>query len=209
MRLKRYGIVLESLTADHLEMVRLWRNQDYIRERMQFQKRLTRVDQERWFKQLDPSTNIYWVIRYNDYPIGLIHIKDIDHQLLEGEAGIFIGEPSFLEMPQPMLAIIFMMELAFYAFGLKELKAKIHSDNVKAQRFNLELGYRLHSDQPTGFQYYTVDGSEFESATRSIRTSSAKMYGGRSQFVLNDDSDVWHLKLKMLNAEANQYFNPD
>ena len=38
MRLSRYGIVLESLTSDHLEMVRLWRNQEFVRCNMQFKE---------------------------------------------------------------------------------------------------------------------------------------------------------------------------
>ncbi|MDP6908803.1 MAG: hypothetical protein QF371_04815, partial [Flavobacteriales bacterium] len=78
MRLSRYGIVLETMTADHLEMIRLWRNQDYIREKMQFQELLSRTDQQAWFKTLDADTNLYWIIRYKKYPIGLVHIKDMD-----------------------------------------------------------------------------------------------------------------------------------
>ena len=34
MRLLRYGVTLETLKSEHLEMVRLWRNQDY--DRYQF-----------------------------------------------------------------------------------------------------------------------------------------------------------------------------
>ncbi len=109
MQLQRYGVVLETLKAEHLEMVRLWRNQEFVRKNMQFQDVLSRADQERWFAGLNESKNLYWIIIYNDYPIGLIHIKDIDFDAESGEAGIFIGEPSYLEMPQAMLAILFMM----------------------------------------------------------------------------------------------------
>ena len=55
MRLQRYGVVLETLKAEHLEMVRLWRNQEFVRSNMQFQGVLSRADQESWFSKLDEN----------------------------------------------------------------------------------------------------------------------------------------------------------
>jgi len=208
MRLQRYGIVLETLVSDHLEMIRLWRNQDYIREKMQFQKLLSREDQQRWFNQLDLEKNVYWVIRCNEYPIGLIHIKDIGLETEGGEAGVFIGEPSFLEMPQAMLAILFMMEIGFYALGLNQLKAKIHEDNYKAIRFNLNLGYQLEPDQPKGFQYYSVNKEQFEIGTKAIRKSSMNTYGASTSFQVSEPRSLWEKKLEIPSAEAKKYFNP-
>jgi len=206
MRLSRYGIVFESLTADHLEMVRLWRNQDYIREKMQVNRLLSRKDQEEWFRNLDSTNNVYWIIRYNQYPIGLIHIKDIVPDQMEGEAGIFIGEPSFLEMPQAMLAILFMMELGFFGLGLNRLKAKIHNENKKAIRFNLNLGYQLEPKQPDGFQYYSVIKEQFEVATETIRNSSIKTYGANTAIDVGESYSIWEKKLANLGADAKQYF---
>lgn len=207
MKLTRYGIVLETMTADHLEMVRLWRNQDYIREKMQFQELLERSDQQHWFESLDPQTNLYWIIRYNDYPIGLVHIKDVDTELAQGEAGIFIGEPSFLKMPQAMLAILFMMELAFYAFGLKQLQAKIHHLNHKAIRFNCDLGYELSPDQQEGFQYYSVTKTGFERSTEILRDCSISLYGDSTTFDDLHPNSFWDNYLKSLSHETKTYFN--
>ena len=181
MRLKRYGITLESLRRDHLEMVRLWRNQDHIRKNMQFQDTLTREDQQLWFDSLDMERNLYWIIRSNDYPIGLIHIKEIDDELNVGEAGIFIGEPSYLHMPQPMLAILFMMELSFHSLGLELLKAKIKSGNQHAISFNKQLGYGLLPNQSEGFQYYRVDQQGFDVSTKKLRVSAQHMYGTETE----------------------------
>jgi len=180
MRLQRYGVTLETLKPDHLEMVRLWRNQDFVRNYMQFQDALSREDQEKWFAELDMNRNLYWIIRTHEYPIGLIQIKEVDLETSSGEAGIFVGEPSYLEMPQPMLAILFMMELAFNALGLKKLQAKIKSGNQHAISFNQKLGYELVPGQKEGFQYYEVDAAAFDKATSALRSSSAKMYGPKT-----------------------------
>lgn len=180
MRLQRYGVTLETLKPDHLEMVRLWRNQDFVRNNMQFQEELSREDQEKWYATLDMNQNLYWIIRAHAYPIGLIQIKDVDLQNSSGEAGIFVGEPSYLEMPQPMLAILFMMELAFFALELKKLRAKIRTGNQHAISFNQKLGYKLLPDQHEEFQYYEVSEGEFSLATARIRSQSARMYGAET-----------------------------
>jgi RimJ/RimL family protein N-acetyltransferase len=207
MKLTRYGIQLETLTAEHLEMVRLWRNQDYIRSRMQYQQVLTSEDQLRWFKHLDPEKNLYWVFRHNDYPIGLVHIKDIAADGTVGEAGVFTGAALYLESPQPILAILFMMEIAFYVIGIEKLKAKIHHENVKAIRFNLQLGYQLVPDQAEGFQYYEVDKARFENFTRSLRSDSQRLYGSSTSLSLSD-GEPWHAHFVRFAEQQHQAFMP-
>ena len=208
MQLVRYGIQLEMLQSDHLEMVRLWRNQDYVRNNMQFQDLLSREDQENWFANLDKDRNLYWVIRTHGYPIGLIHIKNIVSNCTEGEAGIFVGEPSYLEMPQPMLAILFMMELAFFALGIGSLKAKIKSGNQHAISFNKKLGYSLDPDQSEGFQYYSVSEESFRRATARIRTQSEHMFGNDT--VVAQVSKLNELSSGLIRgiSKADCYFNP-
>jgi len=207
MRLQRYGVVLETLKAEHLEMVRLWRNQGFVRSNMQFQGVLSRADQESWFSKLDENKNLYWIIIYNDYPIGLIHIKDIDFELDSGEAGIFIGEPSYLEMPQSMLAILFMMELAFSVLKLKTLKAKIQAGNKHSINFNERLGYELNANQKSEFHYYDVTQEQFEKATNKLRVSAAKMYGEETGIKLSGRELNLHRKLATI-ADDTSYFNP-
>jgi RimJ/RimL family protein N-acetyltransferase len=208
MRLSRYGIVLEALNTDHLEMVRLWRNQEFVRCNMEFKDLLSREDQEKWFSSLDRGRNLYWIIRTHDYPIGLIHIKNLDDGLTEGEAGIFIGEPSYLDMPQSMLAILFMMEMAFLGLGLKQLKAKIRSGNEHAISFNRKLGYEVVPNQPEGFQYYAVNKERFMQATNKLRLQAQHMYGSETVIVQVSEFNQLRTKLIAGISNAERYFNP-
>jgi len=208
MRLSRYGIVLDSLTADHLEMVRLWRNQEFVRSNMEFKELITRDEQEAWFQSLDLEENLYWIIRTHDYPVGLIHIKNIDLDEMVGEAGVFVGEPSYLEMPQPMLAILFMMELAFNALSFTKLKAKIKSGNTRAINFNEKLGYQLVPDQPQGFQYYDVSKDEFETATSKLRSQSKHMYGDKTLIAQSTVRTKLATRLVAGIQDSEDYFNP-
>lgn len=208
MRLSRYGIVLESLSEDHLEMVRLWRNQEFVRCNMEYKELISREQQEEWYSQLDKERNLYWIIRTHDYPIGLIHIKSIDKDQNSGEAGIFVGEPSYLEMPQPMLAILFMMELGFFSLGLKLLRAKIRSGNTRAITFNQKLGYSLVPDQPEGFQYYEVLKDTFELATSKLRSQSKHMYG--SETTVESVSNLGELGNRLVRgiSKSDKEFHP-
>ena len=208
MRLQRYSVTLETLKPDHLEMVRLWRNQDFVRKNMQFQDTLSREDQEKWFAELDLNQNLYWIMRTHEYPIGLIQIKDADLKALAGEAGVFVGEPSYLEMPQPMLAILFMMELAFYALGLKKLKAKIKTGNQHAISFNQKLGYKLVPNQPEGFQYYEVSENDFSLATERLRSQSVNMYGAETVVEEVTKLNVLGSSLVKGISRVDEYFNP-
>jgi RimJ/RimL family protein N-acetyltransferase len=207
MRLKRYGIGLDSLNNDHLEMVRLWRNQEFVRCNMQFKELISREQQEAWFENLDKERNLYWVIRTHEYPIGLIHIKNIDWRGPEGEAGIFVGEPSYLSMPQPMLAILFMMELAFEALEFTKLKAKIRSGNTQAIEFNQKLGYQLLPGQPEGFQYYVVNQQEFNKATSKLRGQSSRMYGDVTEVLKPSVRTKVEAKLIAGIQESERLFN--
>lgn len=208
MRLSRYGIVLDSLSSDHVEMVRLWRNQEFVRNNMEFKEHITREAQESWYQSLDFEKNLYWLIRTHDYPVGLIHIKNIDLDEMVGEAGVFVGEPSYLEMPQPMLAILFMMELAFYALSFRQLKAKIKSGNNRAIDFNEKLGYKLSSKQPEGFQYYDVSKDDFEQATSKLRQQSRHMYGGQTTIEQSTVRTKLATRLVAGIQDSESYFNP-
>lgn len=207
MRLSRYGITLESLASDHLEMVRLWRNQEFVRCNMQFKEILSRKDQEQWFTNLDQNRNLYWVIRAHGYPIGLIHVKNISSNGSEGEAGIFVGEPSYLEMPQPMLAIFFMMELAFSALNMNLLRAKIKSGNQRAISFNRKLGYEPETQCAEEFQYYSVSQQRFSVATNKLRNQTAKMYGFET--LVDSVGNKSQLEQRLLSGleNASAHFN--
>ena len=49
MKLEKYGICLEKLTHDKIELVRRWRNHPKIRRYMEFREEITPEMQEKWF----------------------------------------------------------------------------------------------------------------------------------------------------------------
>ncbi|MDX2362351.1 MAG: GNAT family N-acetyltransferase [Crocinitomicaceae bacterium] len=144
MVLRKYGLELHSLTVDDLELVRKWRNDDFIQERMLLQDEISSEDQKRWFAQLDNST-IYLLIYHEGLKIGLVNVREINWEKRTGEAGIFIGDPNYRNSYIPMLVILCLMDVFFYEFEFSKLKAKVRADNSDALHFNRELGYTVES----------------------------------------------------------------
>lgn len=176
MRLEKYGIVLEQLQQQDLEMVRRWRNADHVRHNMQYRDIISAQMQAQWFSRLDKKKNLYFIILKNKTKLGVVNLKDILFEKLEAEAGIFIGETEFLNSIVPVAATVLIMEYAFETLGLKKLKAKIGATNHKAIRFNQDIGYTKNPLQRDAeFYYYTVSAGNFYEATKSKRETLRKL----------------------------------
>ena len=176
MVLSAYGIKLERLSSNDIELVRYWRNLDRVRFNMKFQDIITAEMQSNWFSNLDNVCNYYFIIKENDSKIGVVNLKDIDWNKKEAEAGIFIGDDQYLNTLTPILATISLMEFAFENLKLNSLRAKISSSNVKAILFNESIGYvKNHLQDDNDFHYYSTDENLFKSATKNIRTTLDKL----------------------------------
>jgi UDP-4-amino-4,6-dideoxy-N-acetyl-beta-L-altrosamine N-acetyltransferase len=176
MQLIKYGITLESLTEQDLELVRNWRNSNHVRLNMEYQTIIDSKMQSNWFNSLDKNNNLYFTILQNSKKIGLINLKDIDWEICEAEAGIFIGDTEYLNTLTPVLATICIMEYAFETLRLKTLKAKIATNNLKAILFNENIGYRKqggHSEN--NFLYYETNEVLFKECTKNLRKTLDKL----------------------------------
>ena len=94
--IKKYGVTLEKLTHQKIEIVRQWRNDPKIDKYMEFHEEITPQMQENWFNRINNDNNLYYIIQYEGNDIGLINIKDLNDELTEGESGCFIYEDKYL-----------------------------------------------------------------------------------------------------------------
>lgn len=157
------NIKLHPLSPENLELVRQWRNADHVRLRFEYQKIIDPTTHQNWFRNLDLRTNHYFVIHIKGTPVGVAHIKDIDWEKKEGEAGVFIGETAWLGQAEPALAVVKLMQWAFGQLGLDSLVAKVKADENKVLRFNYQLGYQeMGEASPTGFQRLRCGKEEFK-----------------------------------------------
>jgi RimJ/RimL family protein N-acetyltransferase len=177
MRFARFGVSLEKLQAEHLEMVRRWRNSDWVLPRMRFRAPIAPDDQTRWFDALDRRNNWYFVAHLQGVPFGLFHIKDIDWARGCGESGGFVSDPSLIGRPEPGLATLALMDFAFLLLQLQSLEAQYHSGLPKIANFNRQLGYQVLREGADGFVRACVTAEQYFARAALFRHAAAALYG--------------------------------
>ena len=157
--IKKYGVTLEKMTHQKIEIVRQWRNDPKIDKYMEFHEEITPQMQENWFNRINNDNNLYYIIQYEGNDIGLINIKDLNDELTEGESGCFIYEDKYLNRDISYRAHLALFDYFFNEFNGKGLKSHIKEDNPRASRFAQFLGFSLLDDSRTE---YHLSKEEYE-----------------------------------------------
>jgi hypothetical protein len=178
MKFFKYGITLERLREEDIEMVRKWRNSDPVRLNMKYQDIITPEQQQEWFRSVNNLRYNYLVIHYQGEKIGLLNDKNIDWELRSSESGIFLGRREFYSTFVPYLVSVAGIESTFYLLGWKKQYAHILRSNFNAIKFNLQLGYELCKGQENfDHQKYKLTWESFIQKAGKIRKAVQALAG--------------------------------
>jgi len=170
MKFFKYGITLERLKKEDIELVRQWRNSDPVRMNMNYQEIISPEKQLEWFHSINNENFHYVIIEYRGEKIGLLNDKNIDWKALSSETGIFIGRPEFFHTFVPYLVSVAGIEILFYFLGWKKQYAHVLRSNTNAINYNLKLGYRLCEGQEgIDHQRYEITRESFDQTAGKIR----------------------------------------
>jgi RimJ/RimL family protein N-acetyltransferase len=198
MRLARFGVTLESLSPAHLELVRQWRNSDWVRPHMRYRSFVHPQDQVQWFNDLDPRNNCYFVAQIEDAPFALFHVKAIDWTEGCGESGGFVGDAGFIGRPEPAQATLALMDFAFLVLELRRLKAHYRPQLERIVRFNAQLGYEMLREEADGFVCAHVTSDRFFTCAAGFRKAAIALHGASA--VLADPEPWLAERLERLQA---------
>jgi hypothetical protein len=197
MRFLRYGIEFTRLEAQHLEMVRQWRNHESVRPRMRYREVISPQAQLAWFNNLHENNDWYFVVFRRAFPFGLFHIKAVNWEAKCGEAGGFVGSPDRIGRLEPGIAILGLMDFAFFILDLDFLEAAYSREYGEIALLNRQLGYEVVNDEPDGFVRARVSIERYLASTVRLR-KAAESVGGRETYLANAGN--W------LAERANQIF---
>jgi UDP-4-amino-4,6-dideoxy-N-acetyl-beta-L-altrosamine N-acetyltransferase len=162
-QLSKYGIVLNRLEPNEIELVRTWRNSQAISEQMEYKAYISSDQQIEWFNQIQKSeVDYYYTIYVQEKPIGLIHLNKIDTELKTAHAGLFIGDLAFLGTGIVLGASILILELAFSELKLLSVFAKVNKLNRPAIDYNHLLGFEFHQNHNSEFDLFILTKSRFK-----------------------------------------------
>jgi RimJ/RimL family protein N-acetyltransferase len=170
MIINNYNITLKRVQYNDIEMLRMWRNSEFVKKYMNFKGYITVEMQKQWFSSIDESCNYYFIVYDDDYPVALTEIKNIIGS--KGNLGIFIANEDILTT-KTMLSykIIFtIIDFGFFELGLNTIEANILQSNTRAIRFNKSIGFELQSNQENiQNQLYKLTKQNYKTKTKNIK----------------------------------------
>ena len=160
-----------------IEDVRINRNQDFVRTRMRYQDIISVEDQLKWFNGLSDINDWYFIATHNEKKIGLFHVKDINWKDKSGTSGGFIWNRSLKGSFEPGLAILALMDFAFFELRLTHLKAHYHEDFKEIVRLNEQLGYKIVDKAENGYSIAMVDKKAYLAKATQFRETALQLMG--------------------------------
>jgi RimJ/RimL family protein N-acetyltransferase len=165
-------VQIVPLNEMHLEMVRIWRNADEIRQQMEYTALISPQQQLNWYHSLNPETNYYFVIQCNNTNIGLTQINQIDWVNKHANCGLFIAQKEYTGLGVSLAASIQLLDLAFFKLKLNYLTAKVKNTNLAAIAYNHQLGFTLKQSLNSQFNKYILTAETYSSVKAQLQELS-------------------------------------
>lgn len=155
------NIHLEKMLEEDIELVRNWRNKEYVRNQLLSQNTISEDDQRRWFTnvQANEEEEKYFLALDGDFKFGLFYLKAITSD--SAETGAFVGEEKYLSTHKPITAAFLLMCYCFDELKLKQLTACHFKTNKRASRSDAFLGY-ITTKEEDGVVYNKITKEEFQ-----------------------------------------------
>lgn len=185
MIVEQYGLRYVRVLEEHLEVLRYWRNQEFIRNTMQFRDYITPKMQSLWFQKINNKYNYYFIIEHDNKKIGLISCKDTEPDTKIAEGGIFIWDKSYWGTMIPAFASLTMLQAVFEYFKSgEESVITVANNNKVALDFNISLGYEI-KDENEGFCKLYLTKEKYNTRCKKLIKAAAIYNKENAEFVLN------------------------
>lgn len=153
---------LIKLAHQHIELVRTWRNSDWVLQHMEYQEHISAQQQEAWFWATSKRNDVlYYIIEINNTPIGLAHLSDIDRIRKTASVGLFIGEKDYLGTGASFQASIELLDIAFEKQQITTLYAKVKQTNLVAKQYNTFLGFEFDKKLNSDFEQFVLTKTKY------------------------------------------------
>jgi len=201
MKVHRYGITLERITPEHLEMVRQWRNDPKISKFMFHHGEITSAMQQEWFESINNISNFFFIIQYHGKQVGLINMSAIDWDKHEAFSGLFIYENEYLGTDVPARASLAMLDVFFLLSGMKKVYAKVRGNNKIAHRYNTSLGFVKTRKIELGLGFeYELERIDYFMIADKLRRFASKTNGNKTLIEFDNSEVDKNLKMQFVKV---------
>jgi UDP-4-amino-4,6-dideoxy-N-acetyl-beta-L-altrosamine N-acetyltransferase len=135
-------IKFREITYDDLEMIRLWRTSKEVTQHMYTDPNPTKDEQVRWYESLKSNKSVmYKIICYDDTPIGMVYLTNIDYNSKHCEWGIYIGDLKYQSRGAGALATYKLINYVFYELGMNKLMSMVLTTNSSSIKLTESFGF--------------------------------------------------------------------
>lgn len=145
-------LTLIPLAAEHLELLRTWRNRDDIRRWFFTSDVITEAAQRNWFytTYLRDAGDLMWIAHYRGEPVGTGALTHVDLDKREGEwARLIIGEDKARGKGLAQRIAALVRDYGLDVLGLERICGSLYTDNQVT----------MHIDMSAGYMPYKVEGN--------------------------------------------------
>jgi hypothetical protein len=145
LKVTREDISFELLQPKDIELVRIWRNEEYVRKRLIYSHVISESQQKKWYKNLDKLHDLYFIVKQKEVKVGVSSFVKINWEEGHAETAYFqYTNPetkSFNDVYVKTSLLMGDFFLNFYNFSF--VTAKIKTDNTSVINFLKLIGYEV------------------------------------------------------------------
>jgi len=136
-------IDLIPLKKEDIEMVRNWRNSEEVASYMYSEEKITAEQQEKWFQKISNDNSCkYFIISYNDKPLGLASVMGIDRVLSSCYWAFYLGDTSVRGAGIGAKVEYNMLTYVFENLNLNKLRCEVFCFNDMVIKMHEKFGFR-------------------------------------------------------------------
>lgn len=184
LTLSQYGVTLKRLTVADIEEVRLWRNKQFIQNKMLFKEEITPEMQAKWFASINNKFNYYFIIiDEKGKRVGLINSKNASVEKKEGEGGIFISDVDTWNTTTPIIASIIIINFSIVQLtSFDRSIIRVLKSNESAIEYNKRLGY-LPSSEDEQTMVMELTKESYLKAIQPIKKTLERLHPNEKELV--------------------------
>ncbi len=132
-----------NVSDDITEIVRTWRNDKNISQYMFTNHYITKEEHHQWIEKLKTKTTAKaWIIRFNNNPVGVVSLSNIDFKKKTTEWGFYIANESFRGKGIGSATLYRLMEYVFDTLHLQTMTTMVLENNPVAVKMYEKFGFK-------------------------------------------------------------------
>ena len=157
-----------KISQSDLELIRYWRNKNFVRNQMLSNDLISSRDQKKWFENLNQKLNHTFIYSHNDIDVGCVSCKITDSNQGTFDVGVYCGNSLYVGHPINFLSMIYIHDYSFFTLKLKKSITIIKNDNESSITINKKIGYTFIRNFNTKFDEYILESSKYEESKKKL-----------------------------------------